>query len=153
LKELRKSARSEIGGLTTTLLNGGNITQYRNNKISSRAARNKLTIPIHQPMIDLVDDDENSDFVESNDSHVEAAVGGSSNIIERMKKRVTRTIMSKDTTPESKKKLRVVFHKLVSENNGVVIESVLTCPEEATSEDRLEHLKFMVGYDDDGKQA
>ena len=72
------------------------------------AARNKLTIPIQQPMIDLVDDDENSHFVENNDSHVEAAVGGTSNIIERMKKRVTRTIMSKDTTPESKKNYEIL---------------------------------------------
>ena len=97
-----------------------------------------------------MDIDENLHFVESNDSRVEAAVDGSLNI---MKKRVTRTIMSKDTTPESKKKLRVVFRKLFSENNGVLIESVLTCPEEATSEDRSEHLKFMVDYDDDGKQV
>ena len=35
----------------------------------------------------------------------------------------------------------------------VLIESALACPEEATSEDRLEHLKFMVDYDDDGKQV
>ena len=90
-----------------------NIAQYRNNNFSSRAARNKLTIPIQQPMIDLVDDDENSHFVESNDSHVEAAVGGTSNIIERMKKRVTRTIMSKDTTPESKKNYEMYFTKLL----------------------------------------
>ena len=79
MKKLKKSARSEIGSLTTTLLRWGNIAQYRNNNVSSRAERNKLTIPIHLPMIDLVDDDENSHFVESNDSHVEAAVGGSSN--------------------------------------------------------------------------
>jgi len=99
--------------LTTTLLSGGNIAQYRNNKVSARAARNKLTIPVQQPVIDLIDIDENSHFVESNESRIETAADGSCNIIERMKKRATRVMMSKNTMPESKKKLRVIFHKLV----------------------------------------
>jgi hypothetical protein len=104
-----------------------------------------------QPMVDLVDIDENSHFVESNDFRVEAAMDGSSNIIERMKKCVTKTIMSKDTTPESKKKGHISQTR--SDKKGILIEPVLTWPEEATSEDRLEHLKFMVNYNHYGKQV
>ena len=142
LKELRKDARREIGGKTTTLRDGTNIEQYRSNKAYDRGYRNRLVD------IDLVATNEEESNVKLENptapvDHPAVAAAKEPDINNRVKKRVFERFVDSNTTPTSKlkykKTLKVISNKTDSEHS-LAMEFIHTAPEDMSSGARADHL-------------
>ena len=142
LKELRKDARREIGGKTTTLRNGTNIEQYRSNKAYDRGYRNGLAD------VDLLASNEEESKVQVENpttptDHPAVAAAKEPDMNNRVKKRVFERFVDSNTTPTSKlkykKTLKVISNKIDSDHN-LAMEFIHTAPEDMSSGARADHL-------------